>query len=272
MSIQNNELIKASDFDFLTGKDTAGFHNSIYRGKYLGDGLTSNQLAYISQGTFNDMYIGDYWTINSINYRIAHFDYYRRTYNTIYPHHITIVPDSIIGSVVKFNNSATSTSGYYNSNLRSVLDSTTLPVIKAAFGEENILAHYMHLPYQVQNVGATYDSKFYNVSIHVMNEINVFGCRINGDSHNTSTNAQNFPVLATLDHTQYALFKLDHSRITADGPSGGAAYSDYWLRDLAFYYQNIFRFCRVDAQGYVGYTAADLTSGIRPAFEIYAGA
>lgn len=41
----------------------AGFHNSVYRGKYLGTAVTDTQWTAIGNGTFEDLYIGDYWTI-----------------------------------------------------------------------------------------------------------------------------------------------------------------------------------------------------------------
>ena len=53
-----------------------GFHNSIFRGKNLGTEVTAAQYAAIADGSFTDMYIGDYWVINGRRYRIAHFDYY----------------------------------------------------------------------------------------------------------------------------------------------------------------------------------------------------
>ena len=63
----------------------AGVHNSIYRGKPLGSTVTAAQYAEIAAGTFKDLYIGDYWTIGGVNYRIAAFDYYgygRRLHGT----------------------------------------------------------------------------------------------------------------------------------------------------------------------------------------------
>ena len=56
--------------------NNAGAHNSIYRGKYLGSSVTAEQYTAISSGTFEDLYIGDYWTIGGVNYRIAAFNYY----------------------------------------------------------------------------------------------------------------------------------------------------------------------------------------------------
>ena len=46
----------------------AGAHNAIYRGKYLGTAVTDEQYAAIAAGTFDDLYIGDYWKINGVNW------------------------------------------------------------------------------------------------------------------------------------------------------------------------------------------------------------
>ena len=51
-----------------------GAHNAVYRGKFLGNTVTAAQYAAIKAGTFDDLYIGDYWTIGGVNYRIAAFD------------------------------------------------------------------------------------------------------------------------------------------------------------------------------------------------------
>lgn len=61
----------------------AGFaHNLIYRGKCLGDKPTAEQWAAIKNGTFDDMYLGDYWTgvgesgWTDLYWMIVHFNYY----------------------------------------------------------------------------------------------------------------------------------------------------------------------------------------------------
>ena len=72
----------------------AGAHNSVYRGKNLGSSVTAEQYAAIAAGTFDDLYIGDYWTIGGVTYRIAAFDYYLQTGDTpCMDHHAVIVPD-----------------------------------------------------------------------------------------------------------------------------------------------------------------------------------
>ena len=65
--------VTVAEFRGVTG---AGSRNGIYRGKYLGDSYTADQKAAIAAGTFEDLYIGDYWTIDGVNYRIAAFDYW----------------------------------------------------------------------------------------------------------------------------------------------------------------------------------------------------
>ena len=43
---------------FFDIQNNAGFHNSIFRGKYLGSSVTAAQYAEIAAGTFKDLYIG----------------------------------------------------------------------------------------------------------------------------------------------------------------------------------------------------------------------
>ena len=45
----------------------AGSHNGIYRGNNLGSSVTEEQWNAIQSGTFEDLYIGDYWTISRVN-------------------------------------------------------------------------------------------------------------------------------------------------------------------------------------------------------------
>lgn len=77
----------------------AGFHNSIYRGQYLGQHPTEAQLEAINNGTFDNLFIGDYWSSNessedSVKYRIAAFDYYYGIGKIpCTKHHVVIIPD-----------------------------------------------------------------------------------------------------------------------------------------------------------------------------------
>lgn len=62
-------------------------HKMIYRGKNLGSELTTDQKFEIQNGSFRDLYIGDYWEINGVKYVIVDFDYW---YETTKTHHLTM--------------------------------------------------------------------------------------------------------------------------------------------------------------------------------------
>ena len=71
--------IKASDLVYALFDNIPQMHREIFRGKSLGSTYTADQKEAISSGTFHDLWIGDYWTINGHKYYIADFDLY---YNT----------------------------------------------------------------------------------------------------------------------------------------------------------------------------------------------
>jgi len=105
-----NTMVRGTDGEY----GNAGYHNSIYRGKYLGTSVTADQWAQISAGTFSDLYIGDYWTITSsdgtanrtVDWTICGFDYYYRcgdVDNT--NHHIVMMPSNnlTLGGITLIN-------------------------------------------------------------------------------------------------------------------------------------------------------------------------
>ena len=137
------------------GNNNAGFHNSLYRGKYLGNTVTAAQYAQISAGTFDDLFIGDYWTINSVNWRIAAFDYWYNTGDTnCTTHHVVIVPDSNLVSA-KMNDTNITTGAYigsdfYTGNNSNTGKSSMNSAINNAFGSAHILSHREHLQNAVE--------------------------------------------------------------------------------------------------------------------------
>ena len=100
--------------------DGAGAHNAVYRGKYFGEVVTPQQYAAIANGSFTDLYIGDFWVINGVVWRIAAFDYYLRTGDNtdLQTHHIVIVPDATI-IAAPMNATNTNSGGYANSLMRT---------------------------------------------------------------------------------------------------------------------------------------------------------
>lgn len=78
--------------------DTAGFHNSIYRGRditsYFTDGSLWNRIKGANgYKLFDDLYLGDYITTGGISYAIVDFDYYIRCGSVdVTEHHLVMMP------------------------------------------------------------------------------------------------------------------------------------------------------------------------------------
>ena len=141
--------------------NNAGAHNAIYRGKSLGSTVTTAQYAAIKAGTFDDLYIGDYWTIGGVNYRIAAFDYYLNSGDTnCTTHHVVIVPDTCLYNAQMHNTTSggyesgstanTTAGGYVGSDMYTKNLETAKTTIKNAFSG-HVLKHRIYLTNAVAN-------------------------------------------------------------------------------------------------------------------------
>ena len=233
----------------------AGSHNSIYRGKYLGSAVTSAQWAAIKNGTFDDLFIGDYWTINGVNWRIAAFDYWVNV-NSLSTHHVVIVPDSNLASS-PMNSTNTTAGAYYGSDFRTGNNSNTgrstaMTAVNNAFGSAHILTYKDYLHSAVTD-GHPSSQEWADCTVELMNEEMVYGARIFSPSANGAAVYSNY----TTSKSQLPLFQHEHSRI------GNRA--DWWLRSVV----NGSSFAGVRGGGGAGHGAASNSSGVRPAFGIF---
>ena len=90
-------------------------HCNVFRGKNLGGGVSSTQKAAIKDGSFDNLFIGDYWVINGVTWRIADMDYFLRCGDTDFTsHHLVIVPDTQLYAG-KMNEAHTTEGGYVGS-------------------------------------------------------------------------------------------------------------------------------------------------------------
>ena len=231
--------------------DGAGAHNAIYRGKYLGSAVTSAQYAAISAGTFDDLYIGDYWTIGGINYRIAAFDYYYLTGDTSCDkHHVTLVPDTNMYTHV-MNDTNVTTGAYVGSKMYTEGLNQAKTTINNAFGSAHILNHRQYLKNAVTD---NYESggSWYDSTVELMTEQNVYGGAIFGNSLNGTALAAKY----TVDKSQYPLFALNPYMISNR--------QWFWLRDVV----SAAHFARVAYSGNCASNGASSDRGVRPAFSI----
>lgn len=230
--------------------NNAGAHNAIYRGKSLGTSVTTAQYSAISAGTFEDMYIGDYWTINDVVYRIAAFDYYLHCGDTeCTKHHVVLVPDTCLYNHV-MNDTNTTTGAYVNSKMYKEGLAQAKTTIKAAFSG-HVLSKRIYLSNAVSNgrasAGAWCDSE-----VDLMCEHMVYGNGVFSPVSDGTTVPNNYRV----EKSQLPLFQHEPSRICNR--------ATWWLRDVI----SASYFADVNYLGNAGYNYASYSYGVRPAFAI----
>jgi hypothetical protein len=228
--------------------NNAGAHNAIYRGKSLGSSVTTAQYSAISAGTFDDMYIGDYWTIGGVNYRIAAFDYYLNCGDTsCTKHHVVLVPDTCLYNHV-MNDTNITTGAYVGSKMYTEGLEQAKTSIKAAFSG-HVLSKRIYLSNATANgrasAGAWCDSE-----VDLMCEHMVYGNGVFSPVSDGTTIPNNYRV----EKSQLPLFQHEPSRICNR--------VSWWLRDVI----SASYFALVANAGRATYTYASYSAGVRPAF------
>lgn len=227
----------------------AELHNSFYRGKYLGNTFTDAQSEAIRAGTFDDLWLGDYWTIKSKKWRIVDFDYFfgigsENSNNGVQIHHVVIVPDSLDTSYTgKMNDTATTEGGYVGSKMYTTNLESTRTYITNLFTSEHILTHTEMLTSAMED-GKPSNGSWYEVTIELMTEIMFFGTKI--------TSA---PDIKTSAKNQFSAFKLNRS----------LKQKNTWLRDIV----DEENFSCAQSNGCVLTSKANVTRSIIPYFLLY---
>ena len=226
--------------------DGAAAHNCIYRGKNLGTSVTAEQYAAISSGKFTDLYIGDYWVIKDVTYRIAAFDYYYNCGDTNFTkHHVVIVPDTSLYKA-QMNTSNVTTGGYTGSAMYKSNLAQAKTTIKAAFGSAHVLTKRELLTNAV-NGNTPSGWAWFDSDVELMNEVQVYGSVAwgahEGNGYNVASGDGQFP-----------LFMFDRTKLHNR--------EDYWLRDVS----SATTFSYVGNLGSAVNNNASYSIGVRPAF------
>lgn len=238
--------------------NNAGAHNTIYRGKSLGSTVTTAQYAAIKAGTFDDLYIGDYWTIGGVNYRIAAFDYYLNSGDTsCTTHHVVIVPDTCLYNAQIHNTSSggyeggaanTTTGGYVGSDMYKSNLEQAKTTIKSAFSG-HVMKHRIYLTNAVAN-GRASGGAWCDSEVDLMCEQMVYGSGI----FSPVSDGSNVPANYRVEKSQLPLFQHEPSRI--------CNCVTWWLRDVI----TASRFADVYYNGSADSANASYSYGVRPAF------
>jgi hypothetical protein len=216
-------------------------YSNIYHGKYLGNTYTTEQKQAIADGSFKDLNIGDYWTINGINWRIADVDYYYNVGdNAFTKHHIVVVPDTILYEA-KMNsydetNGCYSGSEMYTNNLdeaRTAFDN--------AFGSSCIPTHR-----GLFARGSGVDDWYWrDMKVELMSEEQVYGHSVWGSANHNGYDVGTQKV-------QFRLFSLDKTKINIR--------QTYWLTNV----KSNTHFSRVTNDGGPDSYRANGSFGVRP--------
>lgn len=215
--------------------DNPYMHRNVFRGTNLGEFITDEQLAAIRDGSFADLYVGDYWEKDGVRYRIADINYWKGVgyQESVQKPHILIVPDTILGSGQMHTSNSTS-GGYKSSTMKNARLNQIANSLPDAF--KNILISHRMFS----------DGAWINASVDLMNEVMVHGTCICTDNSNKQTS----------DTQQLAMFRLVPELKTIG--------ANYWLRNLS----SAQTYTLVSQYGDASNDMATSTYGIRPVFGI----
>lgn len=226
----------------------AGAHNATFRGKNLGSSLTSAQAAQISAGTFQDLYLGDYWSIGGVNYLIAGFDYWLNTGDTACTkHHVVVIPQNHLYTAA-MNATNVTEGGYVGSEMYKTGLDQAKQTFTNAFGAAHILTHREWLVNAVSN-GKPSGGAWYDSTIELPNENMMYGSHIFAPASDGSTVPSNYTVCKA----QLPLFQI--------APQYSFTRSYWcWLRDVV----SARCFAGAGNAGVAGYDNASGVGGVRP--------
>lgn len=238
--------------------DGAGPHNSVYRGKNLGATYTAQMSAAVKAGTFKDLFIGDYFQVGAVTYRIAGFDYFylcgyenaAPDYGQCKDHHIVLVPDVPLFTH-NMNKENTTNGGYTSSLMFTEAIPQANTQVEAAF-PGHVLEHYEFLS-NAATAGYESGRAWVKVKANLMSEEMLYGGNILSAR---TTTGDPFIWRHTVTKTQLPLFTFRPDLICNR--------QTFWLQDIcsAIYFAN------AGSDGLAGCNAASLVLGVRPAFPI----
>lgn len=245
--------------------DGAPTHNNIFRGANLG-ALNATHIANIQNGSFHDMFIGDYFSINGSNYVIAgintkhwHGD------NTSLGNHLLLMPDRFSkledGTIMKsdgktthyMSDTDTTAGGFANTKLYTIYMPSIQKRLEADFGS-HLLTFRECVSTHIDASGAPDKAEWRDAKLAIPSEVMVYGTTLNGNNKNGSW------YNVGDDDTQLPLFRFNPDELTNHKDCA------FWLRDI----HSATEFADAgSAAGGVSWTVASHTSrGVRAFFLI----
>ena len=231
----NNQVLRV--------QGNAGCHNSIYRGKDLGTSVTDEMYAAITAGTFDNLFVGDYFTINGTIYRIAGFNLIKNCGDNInVGNNMCLVPDNALYNAQMHNTdsgdyeegpTANSTTGAYaNSDMRTTNLTQATNKIITDFGSSHVISYRDSLPNATAD-GQASGWAWYDCKVELMSEVMVYGTKVWGNiGYEVGCLNEQFPLFRLNPESihrrfYYWLRSVRSAESFADVYGTGAAYSNY---------------------------------------------
>ena len=225
-------------------------HRTIFRGKNLGTSLTTAQRTAIQNGTFEDLWLGDYWVINGITWRIVDIDYWYNCGDIAFTnHHLVIMPDHVL-YYAQMNATGTTEGGYIGSLMYTEGLSQAKTLVTSAFGDA-VLTHREYLVNAVTD-GKPSGGAWFDSSVELPNEIMMYGSYV----FTPAADGQFITNRHTIGNSQLALMQ--------QVPRFIKPRQDYWLRDVV----SAVEFANVAYGGIPSHYGASHSLGVRPVFPI----
>ena len=205
-------------------------HNNVFRGKNLG-ALNATHIANIQNGTFHDMFVGDYFTINGssyviagINYKISHGDGGALgNHLVLMPQDWSKTPTRLLGPDSKTTNYMNDTDTTAGGFAGSKLYKTYLPQIEqklaSDFGD-HLLNFREIVSTHVDDSGAPDQGEWRDAKVSIPNEVMIYGTTLNGNNKNKSW------YNVGDENSQLPLMRLN------DAEHNFGRRGAFWLRDI----------------------------------------
>jgi hypothetical protein len=241
-----------ADFDSLNSKIMIPeMHRMIYRGKYLGTKPTDKQIYQIEDGTFEDLWLGDYWSNDGYDWVIGDINYWLNCGDTAFTkNHLLMIPRVSLYQA-QMNSSNTTAGAYAGSEMYKTNINKAKTIISDTFGD-TVLTHREYLTNAVTN-GKPSGGAWYDSTVEIPNE-----CMMYGHPHMSPvSDGSTVPVISTIDKTQLALFAVCPHLIPERA-------NTIWLRDVV----SSTAFAYVSYHSMADYRLASASLGVRPVFAI----
>lgn len=210
--------------------DNAQNHNNVFRGSNLG-ALNATHIANIQNGSFHDMFIGDYFSINGSNYVIAGINYKRHHGDNMdLGNHLVLMPSDWSKTPTQTLNpngkdthymqdTDTTAGGFAGTKLYKTYLPQIQTKLESDFGN-HLITFRTIVSTHVDDSGAPDQAEWRDAKVAIPNEVMIFGSILNGNNKNGSW------YNVGDEDSQLPLMRLNGSE-RCNNRAGA-----FWLRDI----------------------------------------